>query len=128
MKYVVLTNFNGYDSSINCDKYGVITLTLKPTRIKETRFKCSYLKKKRETGFTDMYCTIYKKNKSSYLYKYTNHLPRNNFKYEKINIVKHRIPINYDLKWVPCEIGLKKRLRNYYFKKSRYYFAKYNSI
>ena len=128
MKYVVLTNFNGYNSNISCDKYGVITLTLTPNRIKETRFRDSYLLRKRETKFNNMYCTIYKKSNNELLYKYTNHMPSNNFNYEVLKIVQHKIPTDYDLKRVSREIGFKKMMSDYYYKKSRYYYNKYRSI
>ena len=49
MKYVVLTNFNDYDSKISCDNYGIITLKLIPKRINDIRLKDNYFKKKRGT-------------------------------------------------------------------------------
>lgn len=93
MKFTVLTNFDNYESSINCDKFGVITLILKPKFIDNISFHTNFIKKRGSTIFKNKICTLYKKSSNEFLYKYTNHKPRlNNFGSQFVEFYSHNIP------------------------------------
>ena len=127
MKVSIITNFNDYNHKICCDKFGVITLKLIPNF--DVDIKQNYRTKKGETIFRNKYCTLYKKNNNTFLYKYTNHKPiLNTFENEFVETFKHCIPLNENTKYLSRFDILK---FNYRKKKSdRYYrkLCKYRNI
>ena len=126
MRVTVLTNFEDYESSINCDKYGVITLILKPNYKNDISFKINHFKKSGSTKFQCKFCTLYKKSSNDILYKYTNHEPQlNTFESQYVTTYKHNIPLKEHYMYY----GFKKYLFSFYYdykaKKSVKMYRKY---
>lgn len=92
MKYVILTNFDDYDYSLSCDKYGIFTFILKPKFRNEILLKDDLFHKKGATYFQEKYCTIYKKNNNELLFKFTNHKHSNSYDKQKIDLLSFNIP------------------------------------
>ena len=132
MKFTVLTNFDDYESSINCDKFGIITLVLKPKYLKSINFKTNFLKKEGSTIFKKKVCTFYKKSDNEFLYKYTNRLPQlNTFKLKYVEHYNHIIPSSFKYKYFGLKYSFFKFYYDYKSNKicklyKKYYLHKFN--
>ena len=117
MKYVILTNFDDYDYSLSCDKYGIFTFILKPKFRNEILLKDDLFHKKGATCFQEKYCTIYKKNNNELLFKFTNHKHSNSYDKQKLDLLEFDIPTKYHSVYKSKFRQFKENYYNYKIKK-----------
>ena len=117
MKYIILTNFDDYDYNFRCDENGILTFQLIPKFKKDILLKDNIFLKKGATCFRKKYCTIYKKTKSEFLFKFTNHKHSNSYDKQKLDLLEFDIPTKYHSVYKSKFRQFKENYYNYKIKK-----------